>query len=223
MLKKDKEKHHREMLIELDEILLDKEYIIEDESPYLVDYLYGVSDINSKVEEYLSETGLNKEWIIFYRCLISKEILDSGEYYQLRKFGETLFLMRNENDLKKFMSNDVKKDLNKIKDYTKEILEKLLNFVKNKDKNFNLNENDLFKSEDIKRQFLEFITKHNTLKNEKEKEKNIYEMDQFLKKAFSNNKIIFNKTDFFKEILGLNTSKISSIQNKYKEEEKNKG
>lgn len=223
MLKKDKEKHHREMLIELDEILLDKEYIIEDESPYLVDYLYGVSDINSKVEEYLSETGLNKEWIIFYRCLINKEILDSGEYYQLRKFGETLFLMRNENDLKKFMSNDVKKDLNKIKDYTKEILEKLLNFVKNKDKNFNLNENDLFKSEDIKKQFLEFITKHNTLKNEKEKEKNIYEMDQFLKKAFSNNKIIFNKTDFFKEILGLNTSKISSIQNKYKEEEKNKG
>ncbi|MGL4954255.1 MAG: hypothetical protein ACRC4Y_02090, partial [Cetobacterium sp.] len=113
MLKKTKEKHHQEMLNELDEVILDKEYIIKDESPYLVDYLYGVSDIDSKIEEYLDETGLDEEWIIFYRCLVNKKVLDSEEYHKFRKIGETLFLMRNENDLEKFKNDDVSKELNK--------------------------------------------------------------------------------------------------------------
>ena len=222
MLQKTKEKHHREMLIELDKIILNKEYILKDESPYLVDYLYGVSDIDSKIEEYLDETGLDEEWIMFYRCLISKKVLDLGEYHKFRKIGETLFLMRNENDLEKFSDDGVSKDLSKIKDDVEEILKNLLDLVKNKNNNNNpdLTKDDLFKCEDIKRQFLEFIKNHNISENEEEKDKNIYKMDQFLKKAFSNNKIIFNKTDFFKEILGLSTSKISSIQNKYKKEEK---
>lgn len=220
MLQKTKEKHHREMLIELDEIILNKEYILKDESPYLVDYLYGVSDIDSKIEEYLDETGLDEEWIMFYRCLISKKVLDLGEYHKFSKIGETLFLMRNENDLEKFSDDGVSKDLSKIKDDVEEILKNLLDLVKNKNNNPDLTKDALFKCEDIKRQFLEFIKNHNISENEEEKDKNIYKMDQFLKKAFSNNKIIFNKTDFFKEILGLSTSKISSIQNKYKKKEK---
>ncbi|MGL5932581.1 MAG: hypothetical protein ACRCY7_06700 [Cetobacterium sp.] len=220
MLKKTKEKHHREMLNELDEVILDKEYIIKDESPYLVDYLYGVSDIDSKIEEYLDETGLDEEWIMFYRCLINKEVLNSDEYDKLKIIGEALFLMRNENDLEKFKNDDVTKDLNKIKDDTKEILEKLLNFIKNKENNPNLTEDNLFDSEDIKGEFVGFIKEHNALRSEEEKEKNIYKMDKFLKNAFSNKKIKFNKTDFFKEILGLNKSKINSIQNKYKKEKK---
>lgn len=220
MLKKTKEKHHREMLKELDEVILDKEYIIKDESPYLVDYLYGVSDIDSKVEEYLYEAGLDEEWIMFYRCLINKKVLDLDEYDKLKIIGETLFLMRNENDLEKFKGADVTKDLNETKDDTEKILEKLLTFIKEKENNPNLTEDDLFKCEGIKIQFLGFIKKHNTLTNEIEKEENIYKMDQFLKNAFSNKKIIFNKTDFFKEILHLNKSKINSIQNKYKKEKK---
>ncbi|MGL5202053.1 hypothetical protein [Cetobacterium sp.] len=220
MLKKTKEKHHREMLNELDEVILDKEYIIKDESPYLVDYLYGVSDIDSKIEEYLDETGLDEEWIIFYRCLVNKKVLNSDEYDKLKIIGEALFLMRNENDLEKFKNDDVTKDLNKIKDDTEEILEKLLNFIKNKKNNPNLTQDDLFKCEDIKGQFLKFIKKHNTLRKEEEKEKNIHEIDKILKEAYSNNKIIFSKTDFYKEILKLSTSKISIIQNKYQKEKK---
>lgn len=220
MLKKTKEKHHREMLNELDEVILDKEYIIKDESPYLIDYLYGVSDIDSKVEEYLYEAGLDEDWIMFYRCLINKEVLNSDEYDKLKIIGEALFLMRNENDLEKFKGADVIKDLNKTKDDTEEILEKLLTFMKEKENNPNLTEDDLFESEDIKIQFLEFIEEYNTLTDEEDRKKNIYKMDQFLKNAFTNKKIKFNKTDFFKEILGLNKSKINSIQNKYKKEKK---
>ncbi|MGL5412031.1 hypothetical protein [Cetobacterium sp.] len=220
MVKEEKEIHHKKMLNELDEVILDKEYIIKDESPYLEDYLYGVSDIDSKIEEFLYETGLDEEWIMFYRCLISKKVLDLKEYHKFRKIGETLFLMRNENDLEKFKNDDVTKDLNKIKDDTEEILEKLLNFTKNKEKNPNLTEDDLFKCEDIKKEFVKLIKKYNLLEDEEDKKKNIYEMDQFLKNAVKNKKIKFNKTDFFKEILELSTSKISSIQNKYQKEKK---
>ena len=85
-----------------------------------------------------------------------------------------------------------------------------------------LNREDLFKSEDIKNDFIELIQNfvRSEKKDEEENEKIIYKLDKFLAKALKNEEIIFSKIDFFKEILKISKSKISSIQKKYEKEEK---
>ena len=56
---------------------------------------------------------------------------------------------------------------------------------------------------------------HNQDKKSEEHELAIFTLDKFLKEEYRKKQIYFNKTNFFTDILKINKSRISEIQNKY--------
>ena len=101
MLKIEKEKHHKELIIELEEVELRNEDIKEGESKYIIDYLYGISDIDKKINDFLLEFGLDNEWVVFYRCILRQKFLNK-RYDKFRYIGKNIFLIRNNEDFEKW-------------------------------------------------------------------------------------------------------------------------
>lgn len=226
MLVKDRKRHHEELIRELEDVILEEKYIEKDKSPYLIDYLYGYSDIDKEVNEFLDEMKLNEKWVVFYRCLLNLEFIN-GKYDKYRNIGENIFLIRNENDFEKWKkaikcseNGDIKAEVGKKINL---ILDKTLEHVKNKDKKNLTKIDELFLCLETKDEFIKLL-EIIVLKKEKEEdeyyEKCIYETGKLLREAHKSKKILFTKTDFFTNILGINKSKISKIQDKYGEVEK---
>ena len=97
MIKKEREKHHKELIIELEDIELNEKNLLEGESKYLVDYLYGISDIDKDVNNYLLELNLEDEWVVFYRCILRAKYL-KGNYDKYKYIDRNIFLIRNGQD-----------------------------------------------------------------------------------------------------------------------------
>lgn len=223
MLVKDRKKHHDELIRELEDVMLEEKYIEKDKSPYLIDYLYGYSDIDKEVNEFLDEMNLNEKWVVFYRCLLKLEFIN-GKYDKYRNIGKNIFLMRNTDDFeiwKKaikcsengYIKAEVDKKINSILDQT-------LEYVKNKGKENLTKTDELFLCLETKDEFIKLLETIVLKKEKEEYEKCVYKMDKVLKEAHESKKILFTKTDFFTYILKINRRKISKIQGKYREVEK---
>ena len=106
MLKKTKDEHIKNMMKELSEVKISTK---EGESPYLVDYLYGVSDVEKEIKEYFeSYFSSEEEWILISRVLISREILKKKEYHKISTGNSEYFLMRDLEDIIKFLDCQIK-------------------------------------------------------------------------------------------------------------------
>lgn len=210
MIQKEKEKHHKELIVELEEVELREEDSKDDESKYLVDYLYGISDIDKKVNDYLLEINLEDEWIVFYRCILRKKFLNK-EYDKFRYIGKNIFLMRNDEDFEKWkkivlVEKKVDEDIDEKID---EIIEKILKSISRE---------KISEEEEIEIEFKRLLKNYLIYSCDKKSEKYelaIYNLDKFLKEEYKNKKIFFNKTNFFTNILKIDKAKISSIQKKY--------
>lgn len=210
MLKIEKEKHHKELIIELEEVELRNEDIKEGESKYIIDYLYGISDIDKKINDFLLEFGLDNEWVVFYRCILRQKFLNK-RYDKFRYIGKNIFLMRNNEDFEKWekivlAEKKIDEDLDeKIDKIIKEILE-------------SITEEKIAKTEEVEIEFKKLLKNclmHNQDKKSEEHELAIFTLDKFLKEEYRKKQIYFNKTNFFTDILKINKSRISEIQNKY--------
>lgn len=210
MIQKEKERHHKELIVELEEVELRKEDIGENESKYIIDYLYGISDINQKINDYLFEFGLENEWVVFYRCILRQKFLNK-EYDKFRYIGKNIFLMRNDEDFekwKKIVLAENKVDEN-IDEKIEEIIEKILERI--------LGEK-IAESEEIEIEFKKLLKNyliHSHNKKSENYEFAIFNLDKFLKEKYRNKSIFFNKTSFFTNILKIDKAKISNIQKKY--------
>lgn len=210
MIQKEKERHHKELIVELEEVELRKEDIGENESKYIIDYLYGISDINQKINDYLFEFGLENEWVVFYRCILRQKFLNK-EYDKFRYIGKNIFLMRNDEDFekwKKIVLAENKVDEN-IDEKIEEIIEKILERI--------LGEK-IAESEEIEIEFKKLLKNyliHSHNKKSENYEFAIFNLDKFLKEKYRNKSIFFNKTYFFTNILKIDKAKISNIQKKY--------
>lgn len=212
MTLKEKNKHHKELVKELEDIEIDQSYIKENESPYLVDYLYGISDIDEVVNDYLRENELNKEWIVFYRCILKKQYLEKG-YDQFHYINKNIFLIRDEEDFEIWKEKNTK-ELEKINLNIEEELEKIITEIKEV-----FPRDNLFSNEEIKYEFYELLKNYLLVRKDSSKSENtIFKLDEFLKKKYRAKEIFICKTKFFSEILKINKSKISQIQKKYKGE-----
>lgn len=210
MIQKEKEKHHKELIVELEEVELREEDIKKDESKYIVDYLYGISDIDKKVNDYLLEINLEDEWIVFYRCILRQKFLNK-EYDKFRYIGKNIFLMRNDEDFEKWkkivlVEKKVDEDIDEKID---EIIERILEGI-SKEK--------IAEAEEIETEFKRLLKNYLIYSYDKKSEKYelaIYNLDKFLKEEYKNKNIFFNKTNFFTNILKIDKAKISTIQKKY--------
>lgn len=206
MLRIRKREHIEKLLDELSEVRVEVQDP-ENESYYFVDYLYGVSDIAEGVEEFLEEKKEDK-WVLFYRVLISKEILENKEYNRFSKEKDTYFLMRTSEDLKRF-----------IDFYENNRNEVLVTYRNKIDTIFNKYKNSIEdgKTAEKFKQFLESFIINEENDGTSEYRKATYDLGEFIKK---NSKILkFNQGKFFKEELGFkNNNKYSGIVKKYKEE-----
>lgn len=204
------------MIAELETITLQDEYIRENESSYLIDYLYGISDLDLEVNSLLSELGLEDHWIVFYRCLIKSDILEKGQYDKLRKYKENLFLIRDELDLEEVKEFLGHQKIEKTENELNGLLEKIEEIAKEKNKTYD----DLFCDNLIKKKFEELLESHISLdeKNNKDKwEKSIFDLDSFLMEKDVKAKIEFTKTEFMTKVLGLNNAKLAGIKKRVKE------
>lgn len=222
MLVKEKKKHHEELIKELENVILEDKYIKLNESPYLIDYLYGYSDIDEEVNKFLDKMDLNEEWIVFYRCILKLKFLN-GAYDKYKNLGKNIFLMRNKNDFEKWKKIIDVDENNEIDQKVNLVLKKLLDYIKEKKENKEIKEIDeLFLCLETKNEFIKLLGKYLEKKEKKDElyEKYLYEIDTMLGKAFKLKKIIFNKTCFIYDILDINRAKMSSIQKKYEEGKK---
>ncbi len=216
MIKKEREKHHKELIIELEDIELNEKNLLEGESKYLVDYLYGISDIDKDVNNYLLELNLEDEWVVFYRCILRAKYL-KGNYDKYKYIDRNIFLIRNGQDFenwKKIVLSEKKVDRD-IDEESNEIIEKILEIFKIE---------KIAKTLDFESQFKELLNVYILYSNDKKSqkyEKAVYELDKFLKKEYKNKNIFFNKTRFFDEILKINRDTINNIRKKYSEEIEN--
>lgn len=216
MIKKEREKHHKELIIELEDIELNEKNLLEGESKYLVDYLYGISDIDKDVNNYLLELNLEDEWVVFYRCILRAKYL-KGNYDKYKYIDRNIFLIRNGQDLenwKKIVLSEKKVDRD-IDEESNEIIEKILEIFKIE---------KIAKTLDFESQFKELLNVYILYSNDKKSqkyEKAVYELDKFLKKEYKNKNIFFNKTRLFDEILKINRDTINNIRKKYSEEIEN--
>lgn len=223
MLLKEKKYHHIEMIAELETFTLQDKYIRENESPYLIDYLYGVSDLDQEVSNFLSEIGLEDRWIIFYRCLIKSDILEKKQYDKLRKYKENLFLIRDELDLKEIKEFLESQKIEKTEIQLIDLLEKIKDMVNQKNKEKGKQDeidsiDDLFCDGSIKENFVKLLKTYINLdkkKNKDEWEKSIYDLDVFLMEKDVTTKIEFTKTDFMEKVLKLSKDKVAKIKKKY--------
>lgn len=223
MLLKEKKYHHIEMIAELETFTLQEKYIRENESPYLIDYLYGVSDLDQEVSNFLSEIGLEDRWIIFYRCLIKSDILEKKQYDKLRKYKENLFLIRDELDLKEIKEFLESQKIEKTEIQLIDLLEKIKDMVNQKNKEKGKQDeidsiDDLFCDGSIKENFVKLLKTYINLdkkKNKDEWEKSIYDLDVFLMEKDVTTKIEFTKTDFMEKVLKLSKDKVAKIKKKY--------
>ncbi len=219
MLRKERIGYHKEMVLELEDVTLKN--IKYDESSYLVDYLYGISDVYSEVNDFLIEAKLDEEWVIFYRCIINKNILEKKEYYKFRKIDKNIFLLRDSNDFEKWKNHLQKLDNINLDEEIEEILTKIVKMVNSKENSSSINSSDdLFKDENIKKRFMDLLKRYVSITEKKgEKcEALIYELDKFLMDTDTKTKIEFSKTEFMTKILGLNNSALSKIKKKYEGE-----
>lgn len=210
MIRREKERHHKELIIELEDIELREEDIGKNESKYIVDYLYGISDIDKKINDYLLEFGLEDEWIVFYRCILRKKYL-TKEYDKYRYVDKNIFLMRNEKDFEKWKEivlaeKKLDTDIDKKVELT---IEKILE---------DISEEKIARTDEIEDEFkkllkIYFIHSHN--KKSEKYELSIYNLDVFLKREYKFKNIFFNKTNFFANILKIDKVRISNIQKKY--------
>lgn len=216
MIKKEREKHHKELIIELEDIELNEKNLLEGESKYLVDYLYGISDIDKDVNNYLLELNLEDEWVVFYRCILRAKYL-KGNYDKYKYIDRNIFLIRNGQDFenwKKIVLSEKKVDRD-IDEESNEIIEKILEIFKIE---------KIAKTLDFENQFKELLNVYILYSNDKKSqkyEKAVYELDKFLKKEYKNKNIFFNKTRLFDEILKINRDTINNIRKKYSEEIEN--
>lgn len=216
MIKKEREKHHKELIIELEDIELNEKNLLEGESKYLVDYLYGISDIDKDVNNYLLELNLEDEWVVFYRCILRAKYL-KGNYDKYKYIDRNIFLIRNGQDFenwKKIVLSEKKVDRD-IDEESNEIIEKILEIFKIE---------KIAKTLDFESQFKELLNVYILYSNDKKSqkyEKAVYELDKFLKKEYKNKNIFFNKTRLFDEILKINRDTINNIRKKYSEEIEN--
>lgn len=207
MIKKEREKHHKELIIELEDIELNEKNLLEGESKYLVDYLYGISDIDKDVNNYLLELNLEDEWVVFYRCILRAKYL-KGNYDKYKYIDRNIFLIRNGQDFenwKKIVLSEKKVDRD-IDEESNEIIEKILEIFKIE---------KIAKTLDFESQFKELLNVYILYSNDKKSqkyEKAVYELDKFLKKEYKNKNIFFNKTRFFDEILKINRDTINNIR-----------
>lgn len=213
MIKKEREKHHKELIIELEDIELNEKNLLEGESKYLVDYLYGISDIDKDVNNYLLELSLEDEWVVFYRCILRAKYL-KGNYDKYKYIDRNIFLIRNVQDFenwKKIVLSEKKVDRD-IDEESNEIIEKILETFKIE---------KISKTLDFENQFKDLLNVYILYSNDKKSqkyEKAVYELDKFLKKEYKNKNIFFNKTRLFDEILKINRDTINNIRKKYSEE-----
>lgn len=210
MLKIEKEKHHKELIIELEELELRNEDIKEGESKYIIDYLYGISDIDKKINDFLLEFGLDNEWVVFYRCILRQKFLNK-RYDKFRHIGENIFLMRNDEDFEKWKKIVLaeKKIDEGLDEKIDEIIEKILESISRE---------KITEIEEIETEFKRLLKNYLIFIQDKKSEKYelaIYNLDKFLKEERKNKKIFFDKTNFFTNILKINKSKINEIQKKY--------
>lgn len=216
MIKKEREKHHKELIIELEDIELNEKNLLEGESKYLVDYLYGISDIDKDVNNYLLELNLEDEWVVFYRCILRAKYL-KGNYDKYKYIDRNIFLIRNGQDFenwKKIVLSEKKVDRD-IDEESNEIIEKILETFKIE---------KISKTLDFENQFKDLLNVYILYSNDKKSqkyEKAVYELDKFLKKEYKNKNIFFNKTRLFDEILKINRDTINNIRKKYSEEIEN--
>lgn len=224
MLKLEFEKFYKSLLDEAEGIFLPESLRRENQSIYLIDYLYGVSDIHKEVEKILEENFPKEEWKLFYRCLINIEILKKDGFDKIKKFEPNLFLMRDETDLENW-ENHIrkisKKDSNIISEEAdkkvNEILAALLEY-----KGFT-EIDKLFKSEEAKNSVLKLLRKYCAATGEENQMNAVAELDNYLKNE--KKQLAFNKTGFYENVLyklekrfTLNNSYISKAQKNYKEE-----
>lgn len=187
--------------------------LLEGESKYLVDYLYGISDIDKDVNNYLLELSLEEEWVVFYRCILRAKYL-KGNYDKYKYIDRNIFLIRNGQDFenwKKIVLSEKKVDRD-IDEESNEIIEKILETFKIE---------KISKTLDFENQFKDLLNVYILYSNDKKSqkyEKAVYELDKFLKKEYKNKNIFFNKTRLFDEILKINRDTINNIRKKYSEE-----
>lgn len=213
MTLKEKNKHHKELLEELEDVEIDPSYIKENESSYLVDYLYGISDVEDIVNDYLREYDLNNEWIVFYRCILKKGYLGK-EYNQFHQINKNIFLIRDEEDFKFWKERNMK-EKEKITLNIEEEVESTIEKIENK-----LKKDNLFIKKETEEEFRKLLKNYLLERkgNPESEEISIYKLDRFLQEKYKKKEILFNKTYFFTEILKINRSKISQIQKKYMKE-----
>lgn len=208
---------------ELGYIEIPKNFIKKGESKYLVDYLYGVSDIERKALDILFKNSLDSDWILIHRVLVKREEFEKSKFYEFEELNKNIFLARNEHDLTRFLDHIQKKYSVDIEKEYEDIVDKIKDkFLKNKDGDYK--DVFLYKAEEKRKKdnkLQEFKNVFDNLlrrylialknKNIKEEEESIYKLDVHLKN--SGRRII--KTDFFNDILGINKTRISEIQKKF--------
>lgn len=177
------------------------------ESPYFNDYLYGISDVTEKVEEFL-EGKKDKDWVLFYQVLLLKENLKNTGYFLYSQNKNTYFLMRNDSDFEIFKRFYLgQRDIDK-KPYEKEI-GKILSKYKDR-----LNDEklaDKFKS------LLENYFIYKDYNGTDEYIISTVELGEFLKEKKRKGKIGFKQAEFFRYDLGFMnvTKEYPKIKNKY--------
>gem|GEM_PF-5699075 len=134
MLKKTKDEHIKNMMKELSEVKISTK---EGESPYLVDYLYGVSDVEKEIKEYFeSYFSSEEEWILISRVLISREILKKKEYHKISTGNSEYFLMRDLEDIikfKKYYEHKIEHILSEVKEKTEKVINKYEKIINDSD------------------------------------------------------------------------------------------
>lgn len=208
MIQKEKDKHQKELVIELNDIEISDEYLIENESPYLIDYLYGISDVEEEVKNIIKDLSLEDRWIILYRCILKKEYL-KGKYDKFRMIGKNIFLIRNKEDIE-IWKNKVLSESKIDYDLNERVEETLLKIKEE----FRL---DKLGTDESLNELKKILEKYYINEKTEKCEKIIYEMSIFLKRNYKEKMIYFSKTRFFRDILKLNNEKINKIQKKYGE------
>lgn len=207
MLKREKRNHIEKLLDEMSGERIDVK-LEPNESPYFNDYLYGISDVTEKVEEFLKGKE-DENWVLFYQVLLLKENLKNTGYFLYSQNRNTYFLMRNDSDFENFKKFYLGERAIVKKPYESKIEEILLKY-KGK-----INIEELvgkFKT------LLENYYMNKDYEESKEHLKALFELGEFLKENNSKKKINFKQSDFFKNEFGFKSpSKYSRLMKKHKE------
>lgn len=205
LLKSEKKKLVNVLEEELSDLKVEREN--SEDSPYFIDYLYGISDVKEEVEKLL-HTKRSNEWVLVYQILLKKDVLDSKEYYLYSLDPKLYFIMKNKEDLEVFKNFYMKERDTAILEYKDKIDEIYTKYSEQFD---HANDQEQFKS------LLEnYFSNKDDSKESDEYIKATYELGNFIKSCNKRKTIRFKQADFFKVELGFKgTKEYPGVARKY--------